>query len=119
MTRVKFNVLAAAVVCSLSTTNVLGALIQKPGLVLPRSAATQKQAVKDIFLTSYNAYKYVSMSHLAQFYLFYLTFRHREFAFGHDDLEPVSKSFTDGRNGWGATIVDALSTLVSIPCTIQ
>ncbi|KAI0806206.1 glycoside hydrolase family 47 protein [Irpex lacteus] len=91
MTRVKFNVLAAAVVCSLSTTDVLGALIQKPGLDLPRSAATHKQAVKDIFLTSYNAYK--------------------EFAFGHDDLEPVSKSFTDGRNGWGATIVDALSTL--------
>ena len=35
----------------------------------------------------------------------------RKFAFGHDDLEPVSKSFNDGRNGWGATIIDAMSTM--------
>jgi len=25
----------------------------------------------------------------------------REFAFGHDDLSPLSKGFSDGRNGWG------------------
>ena len=36
----------------------------------------------------------------------------REFAFGHDDLTPVSKSFTDGRNGWGASVVDAMTTMV-------
>lgn len=38
----------------------------------------------------------------------------RKFAFGHDDVTPVSKSFTDGRNGWGASIVDAMSTLVCV-----
>ncbi len=36
----------------------------------------------------------------------------REFAFPHDDLTPLSESFTDGRNGFGASAVDALSTLV-------
>ncbi|KXN84060.1 putative mannosyl-oligosaccharide alpha-1,2-mannosidase 1B [Leucoagaricus sp. SymC.cos] len=35
----------------------------------------------------------------------------RKFAFGHDDVSPLSKSFSDGRNGWGATIVDAMSTM--------
>ncbi|THG96636.1 hypothetical protein EW026_g5234 [Hermanssonia centrifuga] len=35
----------------------------------------------------------------------------RKYAWGHDDMTPVTKSFTDSRNGWGATIVDALTTL--------
>ncbi|KAI0346608.1 glycoside hydrolase family 47 protein [Trametopsis cervina] len=83
--------LIIAAVCSLNAFTALGALVQNPILILPPSAAGHKQAVKDIFLTSYNAYK--------------------EFAFGHDDLTPVTKSFTDSRNGWGATIVDALTTL--------
>ena len=107
MARVKLSALAA-LVCSLSATNVLGALIQKPGLALPHSAASHNQAVKDIFLTSYNAYKYALILCSLSLLILYS----REFAFGHDDLEPVTKSFTDGRNGWGATIVDALSTLV-------
>lgn len=36
----------------------------------------------------------------------------RKFAFGHDDLEPISETFTDGRNGWGASVVDAMTTMV-------
>lgn len=36
----------------------------------------------------------------------------REFAWGHDDLTPETKGFFDGRNGWGATIVDAMTTAV-------
>jgi len=47
--------------------------------------------VEKLFVTSYQAYK--------------------KFAFGHDDLSPTSESFTDGRNGWGASIVDALDTM--------
>lgn len=35
----------------------------------------------------------------------------REFAFGHDDLQPVSMTFNDGRNGWGASIIDGMSTM--------
>ena len=38
---------------------------------------------------------------------------HRQYAFPHDDLSPISKSWTNGRNGWGASLVDALTTLVS------
>lgn len=37
----------------------------------------------------------------------------RQYAFPHDDLTPISKSWTDGRNGWGASLVDGLTTLVS------
>lgn len=35
----------------------------------------------------------------------------RKFAFGHDDLQPVSMTFNDGRNGWGASIVDGMTTM--------
>ncbi|KAH9941640.1 glycoside hydrolase family 47 protein [Epithele typhae] len=34
-----------------------------------------------------------------------------QFAFPHDDLTPISESWTDGRNGWGASVVDALTTM--------
>ncbi|KAF8512523.1 glycoside hydrolase family 47 protein [Hysterangium stoloniferum] len=63
-----------------------GLLVQKPGLKLPPSAAASKAQVKQIFSNAFNAYT--------------------EFAFSHDDLTPVSKSFSDG-----ATIVDAMSTM--------
>ncbi|PCH35277.1 glycoside hydrolase family 47 protein [Wolfiporia cocos MD-104 SS10] len=35
----------------------------------------------------------------------------REYAWGHDDLSPVSESYSDSYGGWGATIVDALDTI--------
>ena len=31
--------------------------------------------------------------------------------FGHDTFGPVSGGFIDDRNGWGATIVDAMDTM--------
>ncbi|KAI8639087.1 glycoside hydrolase [Parasitella parasitica] len=34
------------------------------------------------------------------------------FAYGHDELLPVSSSFSDSRNGWGASIFDALDTMI-------
>lgn len=71
--------------------NALAAQIQLPGLTLPASAAANKELVHQTFLTGYNAYK--------------------QFAFGHDDLAPKTRGFTDPRNGWGATIFDALPTL--------
>ncbi|KAK7441015.1 hypothetical protein VKT23_016796 [Stygiomarasmius scandens] len=76
---------------SLSTSCVVGGSIQKNDLSLPADAQTNRDRVKDIFTTSYDAYK--------------------KYAFGHDDLKPLSKSFTDSRNGWGASIVDAMSTM--------
>ncbi|KAG9240026.1 glycoside hydrolase [Calycina marina] len=38
-------------------------------------------------------------------------------AFPHDELHPVSNTFSDSRNGWGASAVDALSTalLMQLP----
>ncbi|KAF9030323.1 glycoside hydrolase family 47 protein [Hymenopellis radicata] len=84
-------------VVSLSTLFLLptsAVTVQKPGLVLPESAAANKDAVKSIFLDSYEAYK--------------------TYAWGHDDLTPESKSFFDGRNGWGASIVDAMSTMYAM-----
>ncbi|ETW77967.1 glycoside hydrolase family 47 protein [Heterobasidion irregulare TC 32-1] len=76
----------------LCASNAFGASIQKPGLTLPSSAAANRDAAKTIFTDSYQAY--------------------REFAFGHDDLSPLSQSFSDGRNGWGASIVDGMSTMI-------
>ncbi|EJD51253.1 seven-hairpin glycosidase [Auricularia subglabra TFB-10046 SS5] len=35
---------------------------------------------------------------------------YKQYAWGHDELAPISHGFNDGRNGWGATIVDSLST---------
>ncbi|KAJ7343377.1 glycoside hydrolase family 47 protein [Mycena albidolilacea] len=70
---------------------VRGGQVQKPGLVLPNTARAHRDAVQHIFVTSYEAY--------------------RTFAFGHDDLQPVSETFNDGRNGWGASIVDAMTTI--------
>ncbi|RDB30027.1 putative mannosyl-oligosaccharide alpha-1,2-mannosidase 1B [Hypsizygus marmoreus] len=69
----------------------LAGLVQKPFLILPPDALIHRAAVEKIFTTSYAAYK--------------------KFAFGHDDLSPLSKGFSDDRNGWGATIVDAMSTM--------
>ncbi|KAF8756997.1 glycosyl hydrolase 47 family [Rhizoctonia solani] len=36
---------------------------------------------------------------------------YKKYAWGHDSLAPVSKAAIDDRNGWGATIVDAMSTM--------
>ncbi|KAF5341440.1 hypothetical protein D9758_014743 [Tetrapyrgos nigripes] len=65
--------------------------VQKAGLQVPDSAFQHRDNVKNIFIESYQAY--------------------RKFAFGHDDLDPVSESFNDCRNGWGASIVDGMATM--------
>ncbi|RPD61256.1 glycoside hydrolase family 47 protein [Lentinus tigrinus ALCF2SS1-6] len=83
--------LRTCVVALACASSALGARIQNPSIFLPSSAAKHRQDVKNIFLTSWNAYK--------------------QFAFPHDDLTPISESWTDGRNGWGASVVDALSTI--------
>ncbi|QRV76191.1 glycoside hydrolase family 47 protein [Ceratobasidium sp. AG-Ba] len=36
---------------------------------------------------------------------------YKAFAWGHDSLAPLNGAFIDDRNGWGATIVDSLSTM--------
>ncbi|KAL0569097.1 hypothetical protein V5O48_012873 [Marasmius crinis-equi] len=75
-----------------STPLSFSASVQAPNLVLPSSASTHRDAVKDIFVRSYNAY--------------------RQYAFGNDTVRPVTGGFANERNGWGASIVDAMSTMV-------
>ncbi|KAF9494946.1 glycoside hydrolase family 47 protein [Pleurotus eryngii] len=79
-----------AIALALASYSLAGT-VQKPNLVLPGGSKQHRDAVTKIFVDSYEAY--------------------RTFAFGHDDLSPESQSFSDGRNGWGATIVDALPTM--------
>lgn len=52
----------------------------------------RRRLVRNAFLHSWEGYK-----------------RH---AWGHDEIKPVSGSSSDSFNGWGATIVDALDTLL-------
>ncbi|KAJ7126138.1 glycoside hydrolase family 47 protein [Mycena epipterygia] len=75
----------------LSSSSWAGVTVQKAGLRVPHKYAHRRDDAQKLFETSYSAYK--------------------QFAFGHDDLSPVSKSFSDGRNGWGASIVDAMPTM--------
>ncbi|KAK0458700.1 glycoside hydrolase family 47 protein [Desarmillaria tabescens] len=83
--------LPKCLISALLCTATIAGPVQKAGLTLPGDASVHRAAVKEIFQESYAAYK--------------------EYAFGHDDLSPVSKGFSDGRNGWGASIVDAMSTM--------
>lgn len=49
-----------ALLClSLTFLNVPVLAVQKAGLTVPDSAAASRDAVKDIFVKSYDAYKYV------------------------------------------------------------
>ncbi|KAI3600439.1 glycoside hydrolase family 47 protein [Moniliophthora roreri] len=82
---------ALCIFLALSASTTLADRVQKENLVVPPAAYGNRDAVKQIFVDSYTAYK--------------------RFAFGHDDLLPLSKGFSDGRNGWGATIIDAMSTM--------
>jgi len=82
---------------TLAASVVSAEQVQKSCLELPDSAAAHKEAVKDLFVTSYEAYQ--------------------KYAWGHDDLLPVSESYSDGRNGWGASIADAMSTMLIMNLT--
>lgn len=95
---------------ALATSAVKAESVQKSDLQLPLSAVVYQAEVKDIFVTSYEAYQYdttvflsVCTHHVAR----------RKYAWGYDDLLPVSETYYDGRNGWGASIADAMSTMVS------
>ncbi|KAJ7596035.1 glycoside hydrolase family 47 protein [Mycena floridula] len=75
----------------LSSPYVFAEPVQKAGIRLPASAQAHRAAVEQIFVTSYDGYK--------------------QFAFGHDELLPISEQPSDPRNGWGASIVDAMTTM--------
>jgi len=76
---------------ALAASAVKAESVQKSGLQLPPSASVHQAEVKELFVTSYEAYQ--------------------TYAWGYDDLLPVSKTYFDGRNGWGASIADAMGTM--------
>ncbi|KAF7363178.1 alpha-1,2-Mannosidase [Mycena venus] len=74
-----------------ASSSLAGVTVQKPGLTVPPAYASHKTDVEKIFTTSYAAYK--------------------EFAFGHDELHPVTEGVGDDLGGWGASLVDAMGTM--------
>ncbi|KAF8219645.1 glycoside hydrolase family 47 protein [Tricholoma matsutake] len=70
---------------------VFGRVVQLPSLVVPNGYQHNLGDVKKLFVTSYQSY--------------------HDHAFKHDDLLPLTNSSSDGRNGWGATIVDGMDTM--------
>ncbi|KAH9003485.1 seven-hairpin glycosidase [Lactarius hatsudake] len=75
------------------------AQVQNPGLTLPYDTTQDLADVVKIFTDSYSTY--------------------HAYAFGHDEVASSSKKPLDPRNGWGATIVDAMSTMKIMGLTTQ
>ncbi|KAJ7829695.1 glycoside hydrolase family 47 protein [Mycena leptocephala] len=73
-------------------STLAGVTVQKPGLTVPAKYISDKAAAEKIFTTSWAAYQ--------------------QFAFGHDELLPVSKGVGDDLGGWGASLVDAQGTML-------
>ncbi|RPB01021.1 glycoside hydrolase [Choiromyces venosus 120613-1] len=57
-----------------------------------QASNVRTDAVKEAFMHSWNGYT--------------------KYAFGFDELSPVSNKGTNSRNGWGASMVDAMSTAI-------
>ncbi|KAF2757880.1 mannosyl-oligosaccharide 1,2-alpha-mannosidase precursor [Pseudovirgaria hyperparasitica] len=66
------------------------ALPRSPASIRKREDQERADAVKAAFQHAWDGYK--------------------QYAFPNDELKPVSNSFGNSRNGWGASAVDALST---------
>jgi hypothetical protein len=96
--------------------------VQLPGLTVPPSAAADRASVVQIFNESYNAYRcgrdIYAIVPKPEFDVC-----PRKYAFGHDEVAPLSQQPLDPRNGWGATIVDGMGTMVCrsrhLPCVFE
>jgi len=60
--------------------------IQKDGLVLPPSSLENRDTIRNIFLKSYEAYRYV----ICLLSCIFVLIHDRKSAWGHDDLAPLS-----------------------------
>ncbi|KAJ7652125.1 glycoside hydrolase family 47 protein [Mycena polygramma] len=85
------------VLLGVASRSLAQATVQLPGLTVPAEYASNKAAAQEIFTTSYAAYQ--------------------KFAFGHDELLPVSETTGDDLGGWGASLVDAMGTMVVMNLT--
>ena len=87
--------------------------IQFEDLTVPSSAAANRDSVVRIFTDSYNEYRCArNFSALSMGLSLFMDGCHRKFAFGHDEVGPISNISYDFRNGWGSSIVDGMSTMV-------
>lgn len=86
------RVALALALSSVTFPSAFAGLVQKQDLIIPPEAAIHRAAVEKIFVTSYEAYKSVTLKpalnpvHPSLWIIFSL----RKFAFGHDDLTPLS-----------------------------
>lgn len=85
--------------------------VQLPGLTVPSNATADCASVVQIFKKSYSAYRsgreIYGIVSKPEFDIC-----SRKYAFGHDEVTPLSREPSDPLNGWGATIIDAMSTMV-------
>ncbi|KAJ6583995.1 glycoside hydrolase family 47 protein [Mycena vulgaris] len=77
---------------TLSSYCLAGVTVQKPDLAVPPQYVSNRDAAQTIFTKSYAAYK--------------------KSAFGHDQLLPANGGFKDDLGGWGASLVDAMGTML-------
>ncbi|GAC92612.1 glycoside hydrolase [Pseudozyma hubeiensis SY62] len=83
--------LGATLVALISLSSIVSTVtIQKPGLTQSQLSKTRAKQIKAAYRTSYQAYL--------------------KYATGHDALLPLSDGFADPFGGWGASVVDSLST---------
>ncbi|TEB32929.1 seven-hairpin glycosidase [Coprinellus micaceus] len=68
-----------------------GGLVQSVNPQVPLEYALVKAEVVEMFEHGYQQYK--------------------NYAWGYDNLAPLTRTYNQGRNGWGATIVDAMGTM--------
>nr|GAT60312.1 predicted protein [Mycena chlorophos] len=74
-----------------------GVTVQKQGLVVPEKYRHLREEVLEMFVDSYEPY--------------------RRNAFGHDEVRPVRQAPVDEFAGWGATVVDSMSTMLIMGLT--
>ena len=87
--------------------------VQFEDLTVPSSAAANRDSVVRIFTDSYNEYRCArNFSMLSMGLCYGWPDCHRTSAFGHDEVEPISNNYSDLYSGWGASIVDGMSTMV-------
>ena len=90
--------------------------IQFEDLTIPCSAAANRDSVVRIFTDSYNEYRCARNFGALSMGLSYGPYGrpgcHRNFAFGHDEVAPISSNYSDLYSGWGSSIVDGMSTMV-------
>lgn len=88
----KLSLKSFALITLYLSSSVSARNVQAPNIALPSTAAGTKQQVQAAFESAYTAY----LAH----------------ARGQDDLQPESETFGNPRNGWGATVFDALDTML-------